>query len=321
MERFHVKAVISLPFNAFINASTTIKTSILYLEKKEYKSASNGKVFMAICNNIGHDDSGKDTPERNNLNLVYNQWLEFKKGKNLLDQIIENQDKYEMLTCPLQIFTIPYSSLLPERFDAFFYSPELKELHKRIGTLDNKKFNIKLGKDFDLQKAVGDRFAEDNASQIFNYIEVGSCNKKGDVVSSQSDLLVNLPTRARMLVKKFDVITPKNISSLYSTCIINDNAAGSLVSTGFFVFTNLSEKDAYLLWSSLRSDLVQRQFYYLSATAVQPELAKKYLENFVKIPIPIGQYAKKVYDNVEQCVNLRSNLDSKLNEVSGDLMF
>ncbi len=320
MERFHVKAVISLPFNAFINASTTIKTSILYLEKKEYQSASDGKVFMAICNNIGHNDSGKDTPERNNLNLVYDQWLEFKKGKDLSDQIVENQDKYEMLTCPLQIFTIPYSSLLPERFDAFFYSPELKKLHNKIDSLDKKKFSVELGKKFDLQKAVGDKYAQDNSNKIYNYIEVGSCNKRGDVVSSQSDLLANLPTRARMMVGKFDVITPKNISSLYSTCIINSNTAGSLVSTGFFVFTNLSERDAYLLWSSLRSDLVQRQFYYLSATAVQPELAKEYLENFVKIPIPIGAYANKIYEDVRRCNELRNDLDNKLSEVSNDLM-
>lgn len=320
LDRFHVKAVISLPFNAFINASTTIKTSILYLEKKNFQAPSTGKIFMSICNNIGHDDSGKDTPERNNLNIVYNQWLEFKKNNNQPDMIIENQDKYEMLTCPLQIFNIDYFDFLPERFDAFFYSPELKSLHKKIDDLDKEKFNIKLGKNFKLLKAVGDKFAANNANQIFNYIEVGSCNKKGDIVSSQSDLLSNLPTRARMLVKEFDVLTPKNISSLYSTCVINASIAGSLVSTGFFVFTDLSERDACLLWSSLRSDLVQRQFYYLSATAVQPELAKEYLENFVKIPIPIGQYADKIYENVKQCNQLRSNLDSKLSEVSNELM-
>lgn len=319
-ERFHIKAVISLPFNAFINAATTIKTSILYLEKKEYKACSNGKVFMAICNNIGHDDSGKDTPERNNLNAVYEQWLELKERKDLSDQIIENQDKYEMLTCPLQIFTVSTENILTDRFDAFFYSPELKKLHSKIDNLDKKKFNIKLGKSFQLQKAVGDKFTEDNANRVFNYIEVGNCNKKGDVVSSQTDLLINLPTRARMLVKEFDVITPKNISSLYSTCTVNTNIAGSFVSTGFFVFTNLSERDAYLLWSSLRSDLVQRQFYYLSATAVQPELSKECLENFVKIPIPIGQYADKVYDKVNKLNILRSSLDIKLREVSDDLM-
>lgn len=123
-----------------------------------------------------------------------------------------------------------------------------------------------------------------------------------------------------MLVQEFDVITPKNISSLYSTCIINSNLANSLVSTGFFVFTNLSERDAYLLWSSLRSDLVQRQFYYLCATAVQPELAKEYLENFVKIPIPIGKYADEVYEDVKQYNQLRNNLDDKLGEISNDLM-
>jgi type I restriction enzyme M protein len=319
LDRFHIKAVISLPFNTFTNASTTIKTSVVYLEKKQYKSVSNGKVFMAICNNVGHDDSGRNTPERNNLNRVYDKWLDFTKNNSVEDIIIENQDNREMLTCPLQIFSIDYDKISSKRFDAFFHSLELKKIHKTIDSLDKKDFNIKLGKNFTLKKAVGDKYVQDNETKIFNYIEVGSCNKKGDVISSESNSLANLPTRARILVEEFDVMTPKNISSLYSTCIINKNISGCLVSTGFFVFTNLSEKESYLLWSSLRSDLVQRQFYYLSATAVQPELSKEYLENNVKIPIPINENADLIYKDVKLCNELRHKLDDKLNKLNNNL--
>ena len=183
------------------------------------------------------------------------------------------------------------------------------------------EFDIKLGRDFYLKKAVGDKYAQDNEIKIFNYIEVGSCNKKGDVVSSETNSLANLPTRARVLVEEFDVITPKNISSLYSTCIINTNVSGYLVSTGFFVFTNLSEKDSFLLWSSLRSDLVQRQFYYLSTTAVQPELSKRYLEENVKIPIPINDNADRIYKDVKLYNKLRHKLDDELNKLSNNLKF
>ena len=321
LERFHIKAVISLPFNTFTNASTTIKTSVVYLEKKEYQATSNGKIFMAICNNVGHDDSGKNTPERNNLNRVYDKWLDFIRNDSIEDSMIENQDNREMLTCPLQIFSVDYDKISSKRFDAFFHSLELKKIHDKIERLNKTEFDIKLGRDFYLKKAVGDKYAQDNENKIFNYIEVGSCNKKGDVVSSETNSLANLPTRARVLVEEFDVMTPKNISSLYSTCIINTNVSGYLVSTGFFVFTNLSEKDSFLLWSSLRSDLVQRQFYYLSATAVQPELSKRYLEDNVKIPIPINDNADRIYKDVKLCNELRHKLDDELNKLSNNLKF
>ncbi|AFB21427.1 N-6 DNA methylase [Rickettsia canadensis] len=321
LDRFHIKAVISLPFNAFVNASTTIKTSIIYLEKKEYKSISKNKIFMAICNNVGHDDSGNDTPERNNLNIVYSKWLDFNKDFSLPDIIIENQNKSELLTCSLQIFSIDYSKMSSKRFDAFFYSPELQNIYKKINSLDKNKFIIKTSKEFTLQKSVNAKYVQNNFNTIFNYIEVGSCNKKGDIVSSQSNNLGNLPTRARITVKAFDIITPKLIGCLYSTCIINNDINNSLVSTGFFVFTNLSERNSYLLWSSLRSELVQKQFYYLSSTAVQPELSKEFLEKYVKIPIPINEYADAIYEDVKLCTKLRHDLDHKLNAISNNLKF
>lgn len=66
-ENFIIKAVISLPRNTFVNADTGVKTSVLYLIRKKYHDESQPDIFMAVCKNIGHTDSGKSSPELNEL--------------------------------------------------------------------------------------------------------------------------------------------------------------------------------------------------------------------------------------------------------------
>jgi type I restriction enzyme M protein len=79
--QFIIKAVISLPKNTFVNADTGVKTSILYLVKKENPEESQPKVFMAISQNVGHGDSGKETPEQSDLNIILEAFRKFEKGE------------------------------------------------------------------------------------------------------------------------------------------------------------------------------------------------------------------------------------------------
>jgi len=64
---FIIKAVISLPRNAFVNADTTVKTSVLYLIKKAGEAEQQPSVFMAISDNVGHNDAGKKQLEKLDL--------------------------------------------------------------------------------------------------------------------------------------------------------------------------------------------------------------------------------------------------------------
>ena len=75
--KFVIKAVISLPRNAFVKAESSVKTSVLYLRKKTVPSESQPKVFMAISENVGHNDTGKETPELNDLPHILEEFLKF----------------------------------------------------------------------------------------------------------------------------------------------------------------------------------------------------------------------------------------------------
>jgi type I restriction-modification system DNA methylase subunit len=67
LDKFFLRVVISLPRNTFVKAQGSVKTSILYLQKKADPTERQPEVFMAICGNVGHSDSGKERPLLNEL--------------------------------------------------------------------------------------------------------------------------------------------------------------------------------------------------------------------------------------------------------------
>jgi type I restriction enzyme M protein len=71
---FIIKAIVSLPRNTFVNADTGVKTSVMYLVKKEIPTESQPQVFMAISENVGHSDSGKPTPNSNDLKAILQEF-------------------------------------------------------------------------------------------------------------------------------------------------------------------------------------------------------------------------------------------------------
>ena len=79
--KFIIKAIISLPKNTFVNADAGVKTSILYLIKKEKETEPQPEVFMAISDNIGHNDAGKPTPRLNDLPKIFESFEKFERGE------------------------------------------------------------------------------------------------------------------------------------------------------------------------------------------------------------------------------------------------
>ncbi len=79
-KHFLIRAVISLPKNAFANAGSSVKTSVLYLVKKKDENEEQPKTFMAISENIGHLDSGRRTPELDDLPLILGEYRKYEQG-------------------------------------------------------------------------------------------------------------------------------------------------------------------------------------------------------------------------------------------------
>ena len=83
LEHFILRAVISLPRNTFVKAQGSVKTSVIYLRKKTDPSEQQADVFMAICGNVGHSDSGKDRPGLNELPAILEAFGHFESRGRL----------------------------------------------------------------------------------------------------------------------------------------------------------------------------------------------------------------------------------------------
>ncbi len=77
-KKFIIKAVVSLPRNAFVKAESSVRTSVLYLRKKTKESETQPDVFMAISKSIGHNDAGRDTPD-NDLPQILEAFKKFEQ--------------------------------------------------------------------------------------------------------------------------------------------------------------------------------------------------------------------------------------------------
>ena len=137
LSNFIIIQIISLPFNTFFRADANIKTSIIHLRKKT-NNEKQSNIFMAITNNIGHDDHSKGTPDKNNLISVVKFFEKWKNGETFEPQIICNQHPDEPLACPLQIFIVKPEELNNKRLDAFCYSAESKQIRKSLKKLEKE---------------------------------------------------------------------------------------------------------------------------------------------------------------------------------------
>lgn len=316
MDKFVVLGVHSLPFNAFFKAKANIKTSILHLRKKITKDEKQGSVFMSISNNVGHDNSLKDTPSRNNLHSILSSYLDWRRTGHLKETIIDNSNKEETLECPMQYWLTNSAKFSKERFDAFFYCIDLRNVYKSMTEAQKRKeievinaSNLNL-----VAKLSGKEKLElDNSGEIFKYIEIGDVTSYGLITSHITGFFSELPSRGEYQIKKGDVLIALNNSSRGTVVIVPQEFDGAICTSGFFVIRPKNEEEGLLLWYCLRSEYCKKQIYYLAQTASQPELKMESWNKYFKIPLPVGEErikavrrSKQFFSHLQKLINVDS---------------
>lgn len=311
LDNFILLGVHSLPFNAFFKAKANIKTSILHLRKKKDKSEGQGDVFMSISNNIGHDNATNETPLRNNLNEIFTAYMEWRRTGVVKSTIRENQDKNENLECPMQYWLVSPSKLTTERFDAFFYCPELHNTYRTLNTMAmKKKVDLLSGKSLKLKEKLSkqDKAAMQESNNTFRYFEIGDVTRYGLITKTTECLFDELPSRAEYRVCQGDILVAINNSSRGTVVLVPKEFDGAICTSGFLVIKPQNEDEGLLLWYGLRSEICRKQIYYLAQTASQPELKIEAWEKFFKIPVPTGEERKKALSKAKRFMKHLSQL-------------
>lgn len=314
LEHFVILGVHSLPFNAFFKAKANIKTSILHLRKKKESTEQQCCVFMSISNNIGHDNSLRDTPFRNNLTETLIAYLEWQRTGELKPMIRNNADVSENLECPQQYWLVPPEKLSVERFDAFFYCPDLHTTFENVQSAANKG-EIELIEAASLRRrnklSGAEKELMKQSQDIYKYIEIGDVTQYGLITKYIEGLFEDLPTRGEYQIHTGDVLLALNNSSRGTVVLVPPEFDNAICTSGFLVVVPEDKEQGLLLWYALRSEICRKQIYYLAQTASQPELKIDAWNNYFLIPLPNGdarrvalKRAKEFYSHLAKLTDI-----------------
>jgi type I restriction enzyme M protein len=291
LKNFVLVSIHSLPFNAFFKAQANIKTSIIHLRKKMVPDEEQGYVFMSIANNIGHDNSLNDTPDRNNMVDILMSYFSWRDTGKIQPIINQNHNTYENLECPQQVWLVPPSEIITERFDAFYYSPDLKKARATLSAKEKDKLiEIKKGSEFQLAPRISKarKLELKQSGQRLRYIEIGDVTSYGLIVKSIEGTIDELPSRGEYEIKEGDVLMAINNSSRGTVVLVPKEFEGTICTSGFLVLRPRNKEEGKLLWYALRSEYCRNQIYYLAQTASQPELKMEAWNSEFIIPLPKG---------------------------------
>ena len=131
----------------------------------------------------------------------------------------------------------------------------------------------------------------------YKYIELSNIGTSGEITGSTIDFGENLPSRARRLVSKGDVIVSSIEGSLDSCALVSDEYNGALCSTGFYVLNSKkinSQSMLVLMKSELMQNILKQRCSGTILTAINKD-------EFLNISIPI--VSPSIQEKIAELVN------------------
>jgi len=207
-------------------------------------------------------------------------------------------------------FIVPPEEL-KDRLDCYFHHPERKYIVKELQKIDKSRADVIKGADLEIIKPITKNYFEDNETKTFKYLDIGNTEKElGDILGFEEDILLNLPSRAKKKVKKNDILQPRPIGSMEGIVIVSQDFDEQLASTGFIQIRTCNYEDGLILWATLKSDIVQKQMFYLQTGSIQPEITPNNFKKYLLIPVP-SNAKETILKNIEMGImEARKNIKS-----------
>ena len=165
------------------------------------------------------------------------------------------------------------SFLQSGRFDAEYYQPKYETIVQCLNTNENVD---------SICNFYNDNYLPDN-EELYQYIELANVGESGDISNVEITRGKELPTRARRLVKKGQVIVSSVEGSLSSCALITDEYDGALCSTGFYVVR--SEKiNSETLLVLFKSKPIQELLKQRCSGTILTAISK---DEFLAMPLPL----------------------------------
>ena len=173
--------------------------------------------------------------------------------------------------------TLKESFLETGRFDSEYYLPKYEDYARLVEAYPNG-FGL-LGDVCDIKD---DNYnPEDNVR--YKYIELANIGKSGEITGCDEQCGEDLPTRARRIVHRGDVIVSSVEGSIDSCALVTDEYEGALCSTGFYVLQS-SKLNPETLLTLFKSLPIQNLMKKGCSGTILTAIGKSELE---RIPLPL----------------------------------
>ena len=271
-----VFAVIKLPQETFIPSGTGVKTSIIFLNKKNgedvikkiffsqvtklgYSGNKNGSLIYRkdeIGNTIKNKVGGLQIDE--DISDVISSYLKFKSKQTLEEQ--ENS------------FLVDKNDLSYSRLDFEFYKPSYRNQAKILSS----KGAYKLGDLVKIKKSKSNKLKQKDLA--VKYVELSDVSTQYNEIINATEMVVHeLPSRASYEIEKGQIITSVAGNSIgtdyHASAFVTEEYSGFICTNGFRVLVpNEKLVNSYYLLYYLKSKNFLDQVYRFRTGAAIPSL-------------------------------------------------
>ncbi len=275
--RWIIKAVVSLPGDAFQRSQARVKTSVIVLQKRESDAEEQPSVFMYYCTAVGVDDAPRQRilpiDEENRRKAA----VEVENVKRLYEAFLSGDPQAAPWTVPATalIDRFDVKACLPESgrrvsewYDLGFEVSDVEDLMSPLDPTDPANF---------------DRYLDTEASdELVTYLRVrydGFCESGEEVWTS--DLAAQRLTR----VREGDIVM-SHINTIHgAVAIVPAELEGCVVTKEFTICRPTAKTSAQTMWALLRSPEARADLLLLSTgigrTRVNWDVVRK-----LKVPVP-----------------------------------
>ncbi|MCS6132256.1 restriction endonuclease subunit S [Clostridium botulinum] len=188
------------------------------------------------------------------------------------------------------------------RLDSEYYQKKYEDIYKKIYNYSNGY------EELSSICYVKDTNYIPKDKETYKYIELSNIGKEGEINGCTIDLGNNLPTRARRLINKGDVIVSSVGGSLSSCALVTEEYDNSICSNGFYV-VNSTKINSETLLLLFKSKPIQSLLKKGCSGTILIAISK---DEFKSKPIPIIKEKTQIIlkEKIEECFRLRR--ESKL---------
>ncbi|HEC1837574.1 TPA: restriction endonuclease subunit S [Campylobacter jejuni] len=275
------------------------QTNVNPEELKEIKIPIFPMEFQLEIQNLVKD-SHKALEESKELYKKAEETLYLELGldpKNPLQSLLDSKTNNPTNSPNISIHTLKESFLKTGRLDSEYYQSKYEDIEKFIKSYPNGYDSFS-----SIINNKDTNFTPKN-NENYSYIELANIGNNGNISEPISDLGKNLPTRARRIVSKGDVIISSIEGSLSSCALITQEFDKHLVSTGFFVL-NSKLLNGETLLVMFKSQIFQEYLKKFPSGTILCAINKEELSKIL-IPKIDSTTQEKIAKYIQESFNLR----------------